>query len=160
MLGATHTNRSQRGVVSVVAVVLLTTFVGCSGSKFEFADVEGSVTLDGQPVPEAKVVYMPMASSDDGEAGPYSQGITDAEGRYTLSSVEPSPHDGAVVGQHKIVVSTKRAHLDPDRLDVEIIDSPETIPHQYTYYKRTPLTHEVPSGGTENADIQLVSSPR
>ncbi|QDT69278.1 hypothetical protein MalM25_22140 [Planctomycetes bacterium MalM25] len=160
MFGTTQSHRYHGDFCSAVMAALLLAAIGCNNSKFEFAEVQGSVTLDGQPVPEAKVVYMPVASNDDGEAGPYSQGVTDAEGRYTLKSVEPSPHKGAVVGQHKIVVSTKRAHLDPDKLDVEIIDSPETIPRQYTYYKRTPLTFEVPSGGTEIADFQLTSSRR
>ena len=141
-----------------IMAALFVSLVGCNNSKFEFAKVEGRVLLDGSPVPEAKVVFMPTSQTSDGEAGPYSMGVTDAEGVFTLNSVEKKPHAGAVVGPHKIIVSTKRSHLAPDSLDVEIIDSPETIPPQYSHYKKTTLQFEVPSGGTDEANLDLVST--
>ena len=140
------------------AVFVIMPFVGCNSSRFEFAEVQGRVLLDGEPVNDAKVVFMPTAITEDGLSGPYSQGRTDTDGRFTLSSVEERSRIGAVVGQHKIVVSTKKARRDPNLLDVEIIDSPETIPRQYTYYKRTPLTYDVPRGGTDSAELLLEST--
>ncbi len=137
-------------------VVIVAT--GCNSSKFEFAPVEGRVLLDGKPVTQAKIVFMPSATTDDGEAGPYSQGLTNAEGRFTLETVETAPRKGAVVGPHRIIVSTKQARLDPEVLDREIIDVPESIPWEYTYYKRSPLVYDVPRGGTNSADFALVTS--
>ena len=155
MLLRIRTHTTAAGVLSATVAILL--LAGCNSSMFEFADVEGRVLLDGQPVQEARVVFMPAAQGPNGEAGPYSQGRTDADGRFKLKSVEESPRNGAVVGPHKIIVSTKKARLDPDQMDVEIIESPETIPHKYTYYKRTPLTFSVPSGGTDSAELLLDS---
>ena len=149
---------SKNVSATLAAAWVMALFVGCNYSKFEFAKVEGRVLLDGQPVQEAKVVFMPISRSPDGESGPYSQGQTDADGRFKLSSVEERSRTGAVVGSHRIVVSTKKARLDPNQLDVEIIDSPETIPWKYTYYKRTPLTYDVPSGGTNSAELLLDSN--
>ena len=155
------TTRFDRCASGPIALVLAGVLVaGCSNSKFEFADVGGRVLLDGEPVNDARIVFMPVAQNEDGEAGPYSQGITDADGNYELRSVEESPRSGAVVGPHRIVVSTKKARLDPNQLDVEIIESPETIPWKYTYYKRTPLTFDVTREGTDSADFALESSAR
>ena len=138
-----------------VAVAAFATATGCNSSKFEFANVEGQVSLDGKPVNQAKVVFMPSKPTANGESGPFSQGVTDAEGRFVLQTVERSPRAGAVVGPHRIIVSTKRARLDPDGLDREIIEVPESIPWEYTYYKRSPLRFDVPSGGTKSAALKL-----
>jgi len=139
---------------------LLAITVGCGDSKFKFAPVEGRVLLDGQPVAKARVVFMPQTRTDDGETGPYSGGETDADGRYSLASTEETPRTGAVVGSHRIIISTKRAHLHPTELDTEVIDSPETIPAVYTNYRLTPLTFEVPAGGTTTADFSLESQAK
>lgn len=133
---------------------------GCGDGKFQFAPVEGRVLLDGQPVAKARVVFMPKASGADGEAGPYSSGETDSEGRYILSTLEEKPIAGAVVGSHRITISTRVAHLDPDKLDTEVIDSPETIPAEYTNYRLTPLTFDVPAGGSTSADFSLESQAK
>lgn len=147
---------SLAAVTSVLAAVSL----GCSGSKFEFAEVEGQIILDGQPVSEAKVVFMPTTTNENGESGPYSHGMTDAEGRYELSTQDEEGRSGAVVGRHRVIVSTKQARLDPNVMDREIIDVPESIPWKYTHYKKTPLTFDVPSDGAKDADFLLESSQR
>lgn len=145
---------------AVVVAVLIAMTMGCNNSKFEFAEVTGRILLNGEPVPEAKVVFMPTTTSEDGESGPYSQGVTDAEGRYELNTMDDDSRSGAVVGSHRVIVSTKQAHMDPDVMDLEIIDSPESIPWKYTHYKKTPLKFEVPSIGAEDADFALEYSSR
>ncbi|MEQ8209896.1 MAG: carboxypeptidase-like regulatory domain-containing protein [Lacipirellulaceae bacterium] len=130
-------------------------FLGCSDSKFEYAPVTGSVKLDGQPVSGARVVFMPQASGDSREAGPYSNGETDEQGNFQLSSVATDPREGAVVGNHRIVISTRKTHLDPENRDIEIVDSPETIPRPYTNYQKTPLTFEVSTDGKNEANFDL-----
>lgn len=131
------------------------TMTGCGDSQFEFAPVSGQVLLDGKPVNGARVVFMPQASGDKLVVGPYSNGETDDEGRFQLESVEPRPNAGAVVGPHRVVVSTRKTHLDPEDRDIEIVDSPETIPWPYTNYKKTPLTFEVTPDGSETANFEL-----
>jgi hypothetical protein len=150
----------QHGALAGALLTLVAITTGCGDSKFKFAPVEGRVLLDGHPVAKARVVFMPQASGADGEAGPYSGGETDADGRYSLASTEETPHAGAVVGSHRIVISTKRAHLHPTELDLEVIDSPETIPAEYTNYRLTPLTFDVPVGGTTSADFSLESQAK
>lgn len=148
------------GCTAGALTVLVLLSCGCSGSKFDFADVSGRVLLDGEPVNEAKVVFMPSAVNEDGESGPYSQGLTDGDGRYELVTQDERGRSGAVVGPHRVIVSTKQAHLDPDVMDREIIDVPESIPWKYTHYRETPLSFEVPRRGAENADFSLESASR
>ena len=150
---------SHRAVAGLLLALLLSA-VGCGDSKFKFAPVEGRVTLDGQPVASARVTFMPQTSRTDGEAGPYSTGETDADGRYSLSTTDETSRNGAVVGSHRVIIPPRRAHLDPSKLDTEIIDAPETIPTNYTHYRRTPLTMDVPANGTSAADFSLESPDR
>lgn len=152
--------RVQTNALFGALLTLLVITTGCGDGKFRFAPVEGRVLLDGQPVAKARVVFMPQASGADGEAGPYSCGETDSEGRYILSTLEETPTAGAVVGSHRITISTRVAHLDPDKLDTEVIDSPETIPADYTNYRLTPLTFDVPAGGSTSADFSLESQAK
>ncbi len=150
------------GIILTALLLLAVTVVavGCGDSKFRFAPVSGQIFLDGEPVSNARVVFMPRSTREDDEAGPYSNGETDEEGRYTLMSVDESPRRGAVVGPHNVIVSTRRSHLDPEDPDIEIIDVPEAIPRIYTHYRLTPLNYEVPPEGTESADFQLQSKQR
>lgn len=159
-MGVTRNSNSQVNTGFSFAVFLPCVFViastlGCGDSQFEYAPVSGKVTLDGEPVSGARVVFMPQASGDSREAGPYSNGETDEQGNFELSSVATDPHDGAVVGNHRIVISTRKTHLDPDNRDIEIIDVPESIPRPYTNYQKTPLTFQVSTDGPNEAKFEL-----
>lgn len=151
------TNPQQMRVLPTLLAVaaILATIGGCGTSKFRYAPVSGQVLLDGDPVPNARIVFMPVAAGTEKEAGPYSNGTTDAEGHYTLSTVAPRPRRGAVVGTHRVIVSTRKSHLDPENPDVEIIEAEELIPAPYYDYRNTPLTIEVSSEGTSEAHFRL-----
>ncbi|WP_425400296.1 hypothetical protein [Aeoliella sp.] len=103
------------------------------------------------------MTFMPMTVREDGEAGPYSNGETDAEGKFTLVTAEQRERRGAVVGKHRVIVSTKKAHLDPNDRDREIVDSPEILPRIYYDYRQTTLEVEIPEGGTETIELSLDS---
>ena len=141
-------------IVLLLSTTSLST-IGCGNSQFEFAPVSGQILLDGKPVSGARVVFMPQANGDKLMVGPYSNGETDDEGRFQLESVEPRPNQGAVVGPHRVVISTRKTHLDPNDRDIEIVDSPETIPRPYTNYRKTPLSFDVPSDGSDEANFEL-----
>lgn len=70
---------------------------GCSGDQ-KVGAVSGMITIDGTPVDLATVCFIP-------EFGRSSVGKTDEKGRYTLNYV--SGRKGALVGKHKVTVSTK-----------------------------------------------------
>ena len=123
-------------VSSLVTTCLLSIFIGCGGvERPELATVKGRVTLKGQPVPLAKVIFIPNGGgqSSSGETGP--------NGDYELFFRYEEP--GAELGKHKISIST----FEPQ----EVMDDgkrqggrAEMVPKQYN--AETTLEREVVAG--------------
>ena len=79
------------------SMLFVAAFAGCGGSgdEIEVAEVSGVVTLDGKPLPNAIVTFVPKAG------GPSGVGKTDAEGKYQLATVDEL---GAVLGEHMVSI--------------------------------------------------------
>jgi hypothetical protein len=131
-------------------VAALPLLAGCTGDPYDIVPVSGQVTLDGDPVAEATVSFEPVGEGNEPQLGPGSFGVTDAEGRYTLETVDR--RRGAVVGEHRVTISTFRAA--PDRSKMEVVRE-EEIPARYS--GESELTFVVPPEGSEGADFELVS---
>ncbi len=134
----------------LILLVAMTLF-GC-GSKYPLAQVEGTITLDGQPLPGARVGFEPKGPGNDHEAGPGSYGVTDEDGRYRLTTLNGNP--GAVVAEHIVWVRTYQGGQSPE--GKPIVKSPERLPPRY--HDRTILTFVVPPEGSTEADFSLTSS--
>lgn len=78
----------------VLASVLVS--AGCSDSV-RLAEVQGTVTVNGKPVDKIQVEFWPI------DKGPRSIGVTDSDGRFTLTT-DDGKRTGASVGSHKIVL--------------------------------------------------------
>jgi hypothetical protein len=72
--------------------------VGCNSAR-EFAEVEGTVTLNGKPLTEVQVVFAPDATK--GNKGNNASAFTDAQGHYRLRA-ERDQKDGTVLGPHRV----------------------------------------------------------
>ena len=81
--------------------VSLTLLAGCGGgpSRPPTYPVEGTVTLDGKPLPDATVTFRP-AGTDSGQRP--ANGKTDADGRYQLTTF--SAGDGAMAGSYRVAI--------------------------------------------------------
>ena len=77
-----------------LAVAILA--AGCGPSRPTTMPVEGVVTLDGEPVEGASVMFAP----EDG--GRPALGVTDKGGKFALKTFEPG--DGALPGKHQVTV--------------------------------------------------------
>jgi hypothetical protein len=73
---------------------------GCARGP-EFVAVEGTVTLNGKPLPEVEVVFLP--DSGAGNPGPRSAAYTDQQGRYKLFC-DQSGRTGTVAGPTRVCV--------------------------------------------------------
>ena len=74
---------------------------GCGGPVM--APVKGKITCNGKPVKAAAVTFSPVpASEGDKEAGKPATGFTEEDGTFVLSTFKT--RDGAIVGQHKVLV--------------------------------------------------------
>ena len=88
-------------LLSVLVLVLGT--LGCSGGgEHGVAKAGGTVTMNGNPVPNLVVSFTPQATGS-GNPGKSATGRTDEQGTFTLSTYDMG--DGAIVGKHQVTVS-------------------------------------------------------
>lgn len=93
---------NQYWINSMLVVGVLGTLVlvsGCSRSPYDLAPVTGTVTVDGKPA-DVIVVFFP----EDTQLRS-ANGATNANGRFTMGTLKGG--DGAVVGKHRVAISTK-----------------------------------------------------
>ncbi|MCR9296183.1 MAG: carboxypeptidase-like regulatory domain-containing protein [bacterium] len=80
-----------------LACAALALFVGCGSSNPPTAQVTGTVTLDGNPVEGATVLFIPDDASNKAATA-----STQADGTYALTTFEAG--DGAMPGSYKVKV--------------------------------------------------------
>lgn len=128
---------------------------GCG--KSDVVPVSGTVTIDGQPLANATVVFEP--DSDAKEPGPGSTGVTDENGRYTLQ-VMTTNAPGARVGKHKVKITAYEGDAKAPSSDPNAVKNPfgkPLVPLEYN--AQSTLIFEVPAKGTSTADFKLTSTP-
>src|SRR5260370_29747653 len=87
--------RVPRMAAPMLSALLVLSASGCGGRT---VGVEGSVTLDGQPLGNATIVFRPT------DGGPEAGGVTDAEGKFSLTGARS---EGVVPGPYMVTVSKK-----------------------------------------------------
>ena len=119
-------------LAATASALLLT--VGCgSGTTPELGYVEGTITLDDQPLEGAMVMFNPAGK------GRPSGAVTDVEGWYELTY--SSSAMGALVGEHDVTIRTYQAP-DPYAEDPAAKQGvAEKVPAKYN--ARTELTKTV-----------------
>ncbi len=138
----------------VTAALVLTGAVGCGGS--EIVPVSGVVKLNGKPYRNAVVSFQPVGNRDSPNPGRGSAGVTDADGRYTLTYDGERP--GALVGKHRVRIFTQQGGggeeggkgkaVRPQRFA-------EPIPIEW--HEKSMKTFEVPTGGTDAANFDILT---
>jgi len=133
---------SHKFLLSAVLIGISTLFLGCGGGAEvpELGTVSGTVTVDGNPLEGVVVTFQPVAG------GRSSVGATDAEGRYSLSYTNEA--DGALIGMHKVMVTTPSESDAPDPSGIE----KDPIPAHYN--TKTTLEKEV-KAGDNTIDLEL-----
>jgi hypothetical protein len=130
-------------------LVLSLLAAGC-GPSYKLAPVSGRVTLDGDPVPNVLVTFEPLAvKAFNPNPGPNSSGVTDADGRYTLRTID-ADKPGAVVARHRVLITPLYSYAEDG-----FGPSDETLlPHSS---RDGSLLYEVPPEGTDLANWDLTS---
>jgi hypothetical protein len=95
-------------------LVLLTLLLAGCGRVPPMGTVSGVVTLDGKPLPDVEVQFLP--DPEQGTCGATASCYTDAQGRFTLRT-ERHHTDGALVGRHRVVF-----------VDIAALPSPSDLP--------------------------------
>jgi hypothetical protein len=135
--------RKRRWLVCTVLLMA----AGCGSSA---TPAKGRVTLDGQPLDEAIVIFIPL------QAGRKKTGAAINKGTYILAM-----QNGLTPGEYRVEI------VDNPPLNTPGLHGPEgaaTLAKRrllpYRYANDSPLTIEVPSSPTEyNFDFELTSLP-
>jgi hypothetical protein len=149
-------------VATALAGLLAVGCLGCGGGP-RYARVSGVVTLNGRPYQGAVVNFQPVGTPDNPYPGRGSYGHTDENGRFTL--VVDDKTRGAVVGRHRVRIATARGGtaggFDP------ALGTPDGDPRGRPRPRKDPIPpewntdstkeFEVPPGGTEQANFEIVS---
>ena len=128
---------------------------GCTKKPPSFTPAEGTVTLNGQPLPHAKVEFCPELENFGAEFN--STAVTDEKGHFSFGA------DGAAVGKHKVVIldgpppaeargMSEKAQNALTEYKKNLKNRP--IPSKYGSYSQTPLEIEVTTGKS-NYDLPL-----
>ncbi len=120
-------------------------FAGCGSGGPDIARVEGTVTMDGKPLPRAFVVFIP-------QGGRPAAAETDASGKYVLEF--SGGRKGAIPGKNKVEINTARQpEHEPDGTLIPGVK--ESVPAKYN--RNTTLEFDVVDGQKNIADFQLES---
>lgn len=90
----------QHVVYRASITILLAVLCGGCDSGSKYPAVTGLVTYDGTPLSKIRVVFNPIPVGNSAVPGPYSTGVTDQEGKFTLETRDGD--GGAVAGSHKV----------------------------------------------------------
>lgn len=150
---------STQWVPVLVCVCLISG--GCGGGasdKPKTEPVTGTITLDGTPLADATVTFVP----DDKKANP-GTGITKADGKYQLAT---TANPGAMPGTYKVVIEAYRANDGAalkveEGTDIEQLkmagQAKQILPPNYSDPTATELKAEVKSGSPNVHDFALKS---
>lgn len=130
-------------------ILLLLPFIllaGCGPSRT--SPVAGIVLLDGQPLANASIQFIPDGTGRD------ATGTTNERGEFVMSTFDP--RDGVAPGSYKVVISPPVGEVDTtkyesagDAMSAAARAKPAAkskFPKKYTLPSETPLTQQVPIG--------------
>jgi len=109
---------------------------GCSDGKLKTYPVSGIVTLNGEPVPEATIVFAPVKEG----VGDAATGRTNDKGEYKLQTANGRVDGGTTPGEYGVVikkdvfVGTGKVTTDSSGLSSEEMRSVSQLPAKYGSY--------------------------
>lgn len=132
----------MKKLFAVTAPLCLMLMTGCGKPQLPLGEVRGRLTLDGQPVVNAKIWFEPVAG------GRPSFGESDHAGYYLMRY--NARRMGALPGEHIVKMSTFQEALDPDEGSGDGATPMETIPGRAeeipAKYRKSPLRVTVVRG--------------
>lgn len=127
-------------IFSFLALAIIVLAIGCAPAGPEVIDVHGVVTLDGQPLDRANVVFQPSE-------GRPSVGTTDKDGHYTLQYT--NDRTGALPGKHQVQITSEVLFIEgqPNSGRDELLPA--------KYHAQSELTADVSADNSEiNFDLK------
>ena len=123
--------------------ILTISLVSQSGCSQEDSNVSGVITLDGQPLENAKVEFLPTS-----ESGRIANGRTKSDGNFKLTTMKTA---SVLPGDYRVKITTS---MTTGTSDADLKVMPERVPAKFN--KRTELTRTVKEGPNQ-FDFELLS---
>ncbi|MEX0792003.1 MAG: carboxypeptidase regulatory-like domain-containing protein [Pirellulaceae bacterium] len=122
----------------ILGLCAMVSVAGCGGGgeTSDLGKVGGQVTLNGKPLEEATLEFVPE------QGGRPSIGTTDADGNYTMLYRADSP--GALIGPHLVRITSQRSQSGGEGGEPLVQAQPERVPQAYN--DKTTLKVEVKQG--------------
>jgi hypothetical protein len=102
----------RRDIIYVGCLIAIATTAGCNRSSFDLAPVHGTVTADGKPLFQGKVMFAPVAKGEVTNPGKPAWSKITKDGTYRLSTFQAD--DGAVVGENWVTIVNSAEDLPAD----------------------------------------------
>ena len=141
----------------LLGTALLLLLAGC-GKHAMNNQVEGTVKLDGTPLPNVVVQFVPDMT--EGSQPPGASAYTDGQGHYSLTCDNQKP--GAVLGKYRVIVLPGRrggGAVGDDRDAPRGERAPAYVPPIYTQAAKSPLKVDV-TADQHTYDLSLSRNPR
>ena len=103
------------------AGILVIALSGCH-DPYGTAPVSGTITCDGEPILEGRILFYPQSQSDvpNDNPGKRAEGLI-KDGEYEMRTFgKPGDNDGAIIGPHRVAVFEPEINVgsfDPDEED-------------------------------------------
>jgi hypothetical protein len=137
-------------IVLGAGAAILACAAGCS-ERPQLAPVQGTITLGGKPIGPGNILFIPDVAK--GTQGKAASGAFEADGEYVLTTFQPG--DGAIVGEHKVVITPRAVGVEPGG-EVATRTKLPPIPPKYKNAAQSPLSATV-RDGTNTIDFPLTS---
>jgi hypothetical protein len=130
-------------------VLIPSLLAGCGAPKV--VPVSGRVTLDGKPLPNASVEFLPVVEGVKVVA-PGSVGETAPDGTYSLYVIGTGER-GAVVGHHPVAIYVREVTVPAQPDSFPAREQKQIVPARYGNGKT--LSFDVLPNGSTEADFAL-----
>jgi hypothetical protein len=142
-----------RRVPGAIALAGALALAGCAKTPPAIVPVEGVATINGQPLPNASVTFVPMIQGFGAEY--IATGATDEKGRFKVTC---PAGNGACACENRVTVTnapppesargmSAESQAELSRYDASLKNRP--IPTDYTSAAKTPLVVTVSAGQSD-----------
>jgi len=139
----------SRVFAHLLCVAAAATFIGCGAGGPERVEVRGKVTLNGQPLDQGTISFIPTGTTQ----GPTTGAIIE-NGAYVVPADK-----GAVLGSHLVQITSvqptgRKIEAGPPEPTGTMVDEvKQVVPAQYN--TNSTLTIDIQSGVNENVDFEI-----
>lgn len=140
-------SRRVLGIMLIMGLVA----TGCNSGPAlpKTVTAEGSVTLDGEAVADATVVFI-------ADTGTYNAtGNTSKDGKFSMRAFQEKT--GAVPGSYKVEINKTIVESKGEKGGEQVVNLKQGLPKKYATFTTSGLTITIPEGGVKDIKFELKS---